>query len=64
MALREDSSQNRMRESLKLFKAIWNNPWLSSISIILFLNKHLTIMREKIPYIQEIDRYALSYGGT
>ncbi|KAJ6239710.1 guanine nucleotide-binding protein g(o) subunit alpha [Anaeramoeba flamelloides] len=37
--LREDSSVNRMIESLNLFKEIWTSPWFSSSSIILFLNK-------------------------
>nr|CAG4636060.1 EOG090X03SL [Eubosmina coregoni] len=39
MVLREDPSQNRLRESLDLFKSIWNNRWLRTISVILFLNK-------------------------
>ena len=28
MVLREDPSQNRLRESLELFRSIWNNRWL------------------------------------
>ena len=39
MVLREDNSQNRLREALDLFRAIWNNRWLRTISVILFLNK-------------------------
>lgn len=27
MVLREDPTQNRLRESLDLFKSIWNNRW-------------------------------------
>lgn len=27
MVLREDASQNRLKESLELFKSIWNNRW-------------------------------------
>ena len=27
MMLREDASQNRLKESLDLFKSIWNNRW-------------------------------------
>ena len=41
MFLREDPSQNRLRESLDLFKSIWNNRWLRTISVILFLNKQV-----------------------
>lgn len=47
MVLREDSSQNRLRESLDLFKSIWNNRWLKTISVILFLNKQ-DLLAEKI----------------
>ena len=39
MVLREDNSQNRLREALDLFRSIWNNRWLRTISVILFLNK-------------------------
>lgn len=47
MVLREDPSQNRLRESLDLFKSIWNNRWLRTISVILFLNKQ-DLLDEKI----------------
>ena len=47
MVLREDPSQNRLRESLELFKSIWNNRWLRTISVILFLNKQ-DLLAEKI----------------
>ncbi|CAG0881839.1 unnamed protein product, partial [Cyprideis torosa] len=47
MVLREDSSTNRLRESLNLFHNIWNNRWLRTISVILFLNKQ-DILAEKI----------------
>lgn len=47
MVLREDPNMNRLRESLDLFKSIWNNRWLRTISIILFLNKQ-DILEEKI----------------
>ena len=43
MVLREDPSQNRLRESLDLFKSIWNNRWLRTISVILFLNKQVIL---------------------
>ena len=47
MTLREDPSQNRLRESLDLFGSIWNNRWLRTISVILFLNK-MDQLEEKI----------------
>jgi len=47
MVLREDPSQNRLRESLDLFRSIWNNRWLRTISVILFLNKQ-DLLEEKI----------------
>ncbi|XP_014665617.1 PREDICTED: guanine nucleotide-binding protein G(s) subunit alpha-like [Priapulus caudatus] len=47
MVLREDASTNRLRESLDLFKSIWNNRWLRTISVILFLNKQ-DLLAEKI----------------
>ncbi|KAG9509960.1 hypothetical protein GZH46_01513 [Fragariocoptes setiger] len=47
MVLREDSNQNRLRESLDLFKSIWNNRWLRTVSVILFLNKQ-DLLAEKV----------------
>jgi len=47
LVLREDASQNRLRESLELFASIWSNRWLRSISIILFLNKQ-DLLAEKV----------------
>nr|CAD7608153.1 unnamed protein product [Timema genevievae] len=47
MVLREDPTQNRLRESLDLFRSIWNNRWLRTISVILFLNKQ-DLLAEKI----------------
>ncbi|GFR65075.1 guanine nucleotide-binding protein G(s) subunit alpha [Elysia marginata] len=64
MVLREDPSQNRLRESLDLFKSIWNNRWLRTISVILFLNKQ-DLLAEKVKagkskiedYFPEYARY-------
>lgn len=64
MVLREDPTQNRLRESLELFKSIWNNRWLRTISVILFLNKQ-DLLAEKIlagkskleEYFAEFSRY-------
>jgi len=47
LVLREDPNQNRLKESLELFKSIWNNRWLRTISVILFLNKQ-DLLAEKI----------------
>lgn len=47
MVLREDQTQNRLREALDLFRSIWNNRWLRTISVILFLNKQ-DLLEEKI----------------
>jgi len=49
--LREDDTQNRMRESLLLFDEICNSHWFRNITFILFLNK-TDLFREKI---QNID---------
>ena len=43
----EDEETNRMRESLKLFESICNNPFFSKTSMILFLNKK-DLFEEKI----------------
>ncbi len=47
LVLREDNQQNRLKEALELFKSIWNNRWLRTISVILFLNKQ-DLLEEKI----------------
>lgn len=47
LVLWEDNTQNRLRESLALFKNIWNNRWLKNISVILFLNKQ-DLLADKI----------------
>eukprot|EP01100_Stratorugosa_tubuloviscum_P004750 TRINITY_DN219_c1_g3_i3.p1 TRINITY_DN219_c1_g3~~TRINITY_DN219_c1_g3_i3.p1 ORF type:complete len:355 (-),score=162.00 TRINITY_DN219_c1_g3_i3:251-1315(-) len=45
--LREDATQNRMKESMHLFKDICSNPFFENTPFILFLNKS-DIFREKI----------------
>lgn len=47
LMLREDQTQNRLRESLELFTGIWNNRFLKTISVILFLNKQ-DLLRDKV----------------
>lgn len=71
MVLREDPTQNRLRESLDLFKSIWNNRWLRTISVILFLNKQ-DLLAEKVKagksrledYFQEFTRYQTPLDAT
>ena len=45
--LREDDSQNRMKESLLLFDEICNSPWFRDTAFVLFLNK-TDLFEEKI----------------
>ncbi|CAH1795126.1 unnamed protein product [Owenia fusiformis] len=49
MTLFEDSSVNRMEESLTLFRSIVNNRFFADTSLILFLNK-LDLFRKKLLY--------------
>ncbi|XP_075911082.1 guanine nucleotide-binding protein G(s) subunit alpha [Petromyzon marinus] len=64
MVLREDNSTNRLKEAINLFKSIWNNRWLRTISVILFLNKQ-DLLAEKVlagkskieDYFPEFARY-------
>ncbi|VDI77612.1 guanine nucleotide-binding protein G(s) subunit alpha-like isoform X2 [Mytilus californianus] len=66
LVLREDATTNRLRESLNLFQSIWNNRWLRTISIILFLNKQ-DLLAEKIKagkskledYFPDFKRYQI-----
>ncbi|KAH1176740.1 guanine nucleotide-binding protein G(olf) subunit alpha isoform X1 [Mauremys mutica] len=71
MVIREDNNTNRLRESLDLFKSIWNNRWLRTISIILFLNKQ-DMLAEKVlagkskieDYFPEYVRYTVPDDAT
>ncbi|XP_077208903.1 guanine nucleotide-binding protein G(olf) subunit alpha isoform X1 [Paroedura picta] len=71
MVIREDNNTNRLRESLDLFKSIWNNRWLRTISIILFLNKQ-DMLAEKVlagkskieDYFPEFVRYTVPEDAT
>jgi GTPase SAR1 family protein len=56
MVIREDLHTNRLRESLDLFEQIWNNRWLRTVSIILFLNKQ-DILREKVDGGKRVEEY-------
>jgi hypothetical protein len=50
MPLAEDPTQNRMHESLLLFKNICNLNWFQNTPIIIFLNKR-DIFVEKIRHV-------------
>ncbi|CAJ0941912.1 unnamed protein product [Ranitomeya imitator] len=64
MVIREDNQTNRLQEALNLFKSIWNNRWLRTISVILFLNKQ-DLLADKVlagkskieDYFPEFSRY-------
>ncbi|KAJ3611369.1 hypothetical protein NHX12_021385 [Muraenolepis orangiensis] len=66
MVIREDNSTNRLQESLDLFKSIWTNRFLKTISVILFLNKQ-DMLADKIlagkskleDYFSEYTQYAV-----
>lgn len=48
--LREDETQNRMKEAILLFEEICNSPWFRDTPFMLFLNK-IDLFREKIPRV-------------
>ncbi|KAI3640249.1 hypothetical protein MIR68_001127 [Amoeboaphelidium protococcarum] len=59
--LLEDSSQNRMAESIILFEAIVNSQWFVNSSFILFLNK-IDLFKEKIKKTP-LNKYFPEYAG-
>uniref|UniRef100_A0A6I8NA68 G protein subunit alpha L n=1 Tax=Ornithorhynchus anatinus TaxID=9258 RepID=A0A6I8NA68_ORNAN len=61
MVIREDNNTNRLRESLDLFKSIWNNRWLRTISIILFLNKQDMLAEKVLAGKSKIEDYFPEY---
>jgi guanine nucleotide-binding protein G(s) subunit alpha len=61
LVLIEDERQNRLKESLDLFKNIWTNRWLKTISVILFLNKQ-DLLAEKIKCGRRIEDYFPEYA--
>ncbi|XP_031666691.1 guanine nucleotide-binding protein G(olf) subunit alpha-like isoform X1 [Oncorhynchus kisutch] len=71
MVIREDNNTNRLREALDLFRSVWNNRWLRTISVILFLNKQ-DMLAEKVlagkskieNYFPEYARYTLPNEAT
>ncbi|XP_008503741.2 guanine nucleotide-binding protein G(olf) subunit alpha isoform X1 [Calypte anna] len=62
MVIREDNNTNRLRESLDLFKSIWNNRWLRTISIILFLNKQDMLAEKVLAGKSKIEDYFPEYA--
>ncbi|KAL3287756.1 hypothetical protein HHI36_002220 [Cryptolaemus montrouzieri] len=61
MVLREDANKNRLTESLDLFKVVWNNRWLKTISVILFLNKQDIFSRKILSGRRKLDYYFPEY---
>lgn len=59
--LLEESSQNRMMESLLLFDSVVNSRWFMRTSIILFLNK-VDIFRQKLSR-SPLSNYFPDYSG-
>ncbi|KAA0200882.1 GTP-binding regulatory protein Gs alpha-S chain [Fasciolopsis buskii] len=62
MVLREDPSQNRVKESLELLGSIWNNRWLRNISVILFLNKQDLLTEKVLAGKSKIEVYFPHYA--
>uniref|UniRef100_A0A7E4WC98 Guanine nucleotide-binding protein G(s) subunit alpha n=1 Tax=Panagrellus redivivus TaxID=6233 RepID=A0A7E4WC98_PANRE len=66
LALAENPSEKRLKESLALFQSVWTNRFLSNKSVILFLNKQ-DLLAEKIragrhrleAYFPEFDQFPL-----
>eukprot|EP01135_Chromosphaera_perkinsii_P003515 Nk52_evm15s246 gene=Nk52_evmTU15s246 len=61
MVLREDSTQNRLQESLELFGSIWKNRWLETVSVVLFLNK-IDLLEKKLR-TSDMGKYFSDYTG-
>ncbi|KAJ3586529.1 hypothetical protein NHX12_012926 [Muraenolepis orangiensis] len=57
MVIREDNQTNRLQEALNLFKNIWNNRWLRTISVILFLNKQDLLADKVLAGKSKIEEY-------
>lgn len=63
MVIREDNSTNRLRESLDLFRSIWNNRFLRTISVILFLNKQDMLAEKILAGKSKLEDYFPEYAG-
>uniref|UniRef100_A0A2K5QQY2 Guanine nucleotide-binding protein G(s) subunit alpha n=1 Tax=Cebus imitator TaxID=2715852 RepID=A0A2K5QQY2_CEBIM len=63
MVIRGDNQTSCLQEALNLLKSIWNNRWLHTISVILFLNKQ--DLKSKIEdYVPEFARYTTPEDTT
>uniref|UniRef100_A0A8C5C2V1 Guanine nucleotide-binding protein G(olf) subunit alpha-like n=1 Tax=Gadus morhua TaxID=8049 RepID=A0A8C5C2V1_GADMO len=62
MVIREDNSTNRLRESLDLFKSIWTNRFLKTISVILFLNKQDMLADKILAGKSKLEDYFPDYA--
>ncbi|XP_057178027.1 guanine nucleotide-binding protein G(olf) subunit alpha-like [Triplophysa rosa] len=62
MVIREDNNTNRLREALDLFRSIWNNRWLRTISVILFLNKQDMLAEKVLAGKSKIEDYFPDYA--
>ncbi|XP_061834944.1 guanine nucleotide-binding protein G(olf) subunit alpha isoform X1 [Nerophis lumbriciformis] len=62
MVIREDNNTNRLREALDLFRSIWNNRWLRTISVILFLNKQDMLAEKVLAGKSKIEDYFPEYA--
>ncbi|KAG8566901.1 hypothetical protein GDO81_013411 [Engystomops pustulosus] len=62
MVIREDNQTNRLQEALNLFKSIWNNRWLRTISVILFLNKQDLLAEKVLAGKSKIEDYFPDFG--
>jgi len=60
--LREDDSQNRMKESLLLFDEICNSPWFRDTAFVLFLNK-TDLFKVKVKTVPLTDCFPDYSGG-
>eukprot|EP00967_Tisochrysis_lutea_P121109 scaffold199278_cov33-Tisochrysis_lutea.AAC.2 len=61
--LYEDPTQNRLDESLELFKQVSNSKWFRDTSIILFLNKK-DLFEKKLAAGKRLSDYRKDYNGA
>ncbi|KAK6462255.1 guanine nucleotide binding protein, alpha subunit [Scheffersomyces coipomensis] len=60
--LLEESTQNRLEESLALFDSVVNSRWFTRTSVVLFLNK-IDVFEKKLPYSPLKDHFPDYTGG-
>ncbi|KAL0627988.1 Guanine nucleotide-binding protein G subunit alpha [Plecturocebus cupreus] len=71
MGIWEDNQTSHLQEALNLLKSIWNNRWLQTTSVILFLNKQ-DLLTEKVlarkskieDYVPEFAHYTTTEDTT